>query len=72
MEGMAALTVPAGPHPFLDGLVRVTVAGIPDTPRVRDEDGFVSIEAEGLQLRFEGAVVSTDGDEIRVRPTAVR
>ena len=31
------------------------------------EDGVVSIEAEGLTLSFQGAVVRTVGEEIQVQ-----
>jgi hypothetical protein len=65
--GVAALTAPAGAHPLLDGVRRVTVSGFADEPRVSREDGTVTIEAEGLKLRFEGAVVRTKGGEVRVQ-----
>ena len=58
---------PAGGHPLLDGIRRVTVSGFTDKPRVSQEDGAVSVEAEGLRLSFQGAVVRTHGDEVRVR-----
>jgi hypothetical protein len=66
-EGVVALTAPAGGHPLLDGIRRVTVSGFTDRPRVRREDGAVTIEAEGLRLSFQGAVVRTHRDEVRVR-----
>ncbi len=66
-EGVVSLTVPAGPHPFLDGVVRVTVSGFPDSPRVSREGGAVRIEAEGVRLDFRNVVVLEAGEEIQVQ-----
>ena len=65
--GVAALTVPAGAHPLVDGVARVTVSGFSGPPDVHREDGFVTVEAEGLRLHFKDAEVATLGDEVRVQ-----
>jgi hypothetical protein len=67
LQGVVSLTAPAGAHPFLDGVSRVTVSGFAGRPEVGRKDGVVSVEAEGLTLSFQGAVVRTLGDEVQVQ-----
>ena len=66
-QGVVSLTAPAGAHPFLDGVIQVTVSGFAGRPEVGRKDGVVSIEAEGFTLSFQGAVVRTAGEEIQVQ-----
>ena len=66
-QGVVSLTAPAGAHPFLDGVTRVTVSGFVGKPEVGHKDDVVSIEAKGLTLSFQGAVVHTAGEEIQVQ-----
>jgi hypothetical protein len=66
-QGVVSLTVPAGPHPFLDGVMRVTVSGFPDAPKVNREGQAVRIEAEGVRLKFRNVVVLEAGEEIQVQ-----
>jgi len=69
-RGVVALTASSGGHPFRDGLRRVTVSGFSDEPVLRREKGAVIVEAEGLRLRFDRAVVRETDGEIRVLPAA--
>jgi hypothetical protein len=65
-QGVVSLTVPAGAHPFRDGLRRVTVSGFSGKPEIDRKEGAVTVEAEGLRLRFQGAVVREAGQEVQV------
>lgn len=65
--GVVSHTVPAGPHPFLYGVARVSVSGFPDSPKVSRQGGGVRIEAEGVRLDFTNVVVLEAGDEIQVQ-----
>ena len=61
LEGVIALTIPAGDHPFLEGYRQIAVAGFSGEPEVEQSGDAVSIEAEGLSISFDGArVESTD------------
>jgi hypothetical protein len=66
-QGVVSLTSPAGAHPFLDGVSRVTVSGFSERPEVNRKEGGVSVEAVGLTLSFQGAVVRTTSDEVLVQ-----
>ena len=65
-HGVVSLTVPAGAHPFLDGVRRVTVSGFAGKPEIRRNSGVVTVEAEGLRLSFQGASIRTTGEELLV------
>jgi hypothetical protein len=66
LDGVIALTVPAGNHPFLDGFLQVAVSGYAGEASVVVDGGSVSIEAEGLSLAFDGARVESNEEEIVV------
>jgi hypothetical protein len=71
LEGVIALTEPAGDHPFLDGLRAVSVAGLTDGATVVREGNLVTVTADGLSATFDGALVeSTDGELIITVPPA--
>jgi len=64
LDGVVALTTPAGEHPFLQGFSQVAVSGFEGEPAVeRDGDG-VTLEAEGLSLSFDRVRVETTEEEI--------
>ncbi|MCH9648685.1 MAG: hypothetical protein K0U98_10630 [Deltaproteobacteria bacterium] len=65
-EGIGALTVPAGAHPFLDGVREVTISGFAEKLSVSRQGTVLTIETEGLRLSFEDAVARTVGEELRV------
>jgi len=61
LDGVIALTSPAGDHPFLQGYRKIAVSGFQGEPVVERTGNVVSVEAEGLSLSFDGAEVeSTD------------
>jgi hypothetical protein len=66
LQGVVSLTVPAGAHPFLDGVSRVTVTGFAGKPEIRREGGGITVEAEGLRLTFQRASIRTAGEELRI------
>lgn len=61
LDGVIALTIPAGDHPFLQGYRQIAVSGFQGGPSLERSGDAVTIEAEGLSLSFDGAEVeSTD------------
>ena len=72
LEGVIALTVPAGEHPFLDGFRRVSVSGFGGEATVVRDGESVRVDAEGLTLAFDGASVDSNKEEIviSVHPVA--
>ena len=72
MDGVLAMTTPAGDHPLLQGFREVAVSGFQGKPEVvRDGEG-VAVEAEGLKLSFDAATVKETEQEavITVLPAA--
>jgi len=65
-EGMVGLTVPAGRHPFAEGIRRLTIFGIPGEPRLVRAEGAVSLEAPGLRVTLKGAAVVNEARTIRL------
>jgi hypothetical protein len=65
-QGVVALTAPAGAHPLLEGVRRVTVSGFSGKPRVKRDGGAVTLETEGLRLSFQRARLRTTDEEILV------
>jgi hypothetical protein len=60
-EGVIAMTVPAGDHPFLSGFREISVAGFSGDPAVAVDGDTITVTAEGLIAAFTGALVeSTD------------
>ena len=66
LDGVIALTVPAGDHPLLDGFHQVAVSGYAGEATVVREGDSVSVEAEGLSLAFDRALVASTEEEIVV------
>jgi len=66
LNGVIALTVPAGDHPFLDGFHQIAVSGYAGEASVIREGASVSVEAEGLSLAFDRALVASTEEEIVV------
>lgn len=64
MEGVIALTVPAGTHPFLDGLREVSVTGFLGDPKIEVDGDTTTVTAEGLSGSFTGALVEPAGDAL--------
>jgi hypothetical protein len=66
LEGVIALTRPAGDHPFLQGFRQITVAGLSAKPAVERDGDAVRIDAEGLSISFDRALVESTGDALIV------
>ncbi len=64
LEGVIALTRPAGDHPFLDGFRQIAVAGFQGDPTVERNGDAVKVEAEGLSVVFDRAVVVSTDDAL--------
>ena len=61
LDGLIALTSPAGEHPFLDGYRQIAISGFSGKPVIERGETAVTIEADGLSLSFDGATMeSTD------------
>jgi hypothetical protein len=59
LDGVVAMTEPAGEHPFLDGLRHIVVTGFSGEPVVARDGDRVRIEAQGLTVEFDGAAIET-------------
>ena len=72
LDGVVALTTPTGEHPFLSGFHRVAISGFSGDPVVLREGNTVTVEAEGLSLSFDGALIESTDEElvITVLPAA--
>ncbi len=57
LDGVIAMTEPAGEHPFLEGLRLIAVTGFTGQPAVTHNGDNVKIEAEGLTVELKGATV---------------
>jgi len=64
LDGVIALTRPAGPHPFLQGYRQITMTGFAGEPVVKRNGDTVSVEAEGLFVSFDGAFVESTDDKL--------
>ena len=71
LDGVIALTSPAGEHPFLDGYRQIAISGFSGKPVVERGETTVKIEADGLSASFDGATVNSTGEVllITVLPT---
>jgi hypothetical protein len=72
--GRAALTEGAGEHPLFNGVRRLTVAGLPSEPTVKESGDAVSIATADLKAEFNAARVAREGRTITVQllPLATR
>jgi hypothetical protein len=66
LDGVLALTTPAGEHPFLDGFRRVAISGFAGEPTVTRNGDAVTLEAEGLTVQFDAAQVESNDVEVIV------
>jgi len=64
LDGVLALTTPAGEHPFLEGFRQVSISGFAGEPRVTRDGDAVTLEAEGLTVQFDVAQVESNDSEI--------
>jgi len=64
LDGVVALTTPAGRHPFLQGFRQIAVSGFSGEPSVVRDAHAVTVEAEGLTLSFDGARIESTDEEI--------
>ena len=64
LDGVVALTTPAGEHPFLQGFRKISVSGFSGEPTVVRDGNAITVEAEGLTLSFDGARVKSADREI--------
>lgn len=65
MDDVVALTVAVGPHPLMDGVLWLTIAGL-DTLDVVSDDGAVNISGSGLTAQFTNATVDENDGQITV------
>jgi hypothetical protein len=63
----SALTEAAGEHPLFNGVRRVTVTGLASEPRVAEDDGVVTVAADGISVELRGASVERAGQTVTVR-----
>ena len=64
LDGVLALTTPAGEHPFLSGFRQVAISGFSGDPMVLREGETVTVEAEGLTMSFDGALMESTDEEL--------
>jgi hypothetical protein len=57
-----------GAHPLFNGVVRLTVAGLPEAAAVRDSSGVLMFDAPGLRGRLRGVRADTTGTVIHIGP----
>ena len=65
MDDIKALTMAAGPHPLMDGVLRLTIAGL-DVLDVVSDGGAVNISGTGLTAQFANATVDENEAQVTV------
>ena len=65
MDDVKALTVAKGPHPLMDGVLWLTIAGL-DALDVVSDDGAVNISGSGLTGQFTSATVDENDGQVTV------
>ena len=65
MDDVVALTVAVGPHPLMNGVLRLTIAGL-DVLEVVSDGGMVNISGSGLTAQFTNATVDENDGEVTV------
>ena len=65
MDDVVALTVAVGPHPLMNGVLRLTIAGL-DTLDVVSDGGSVNISGSGLTGQFTNATVDENDGQVTV------
>ena len=66
LDGMIALTVSAGDHPFLHGFRQVSIAGFSGDPTVVRDADTITVTAEGFSASFDGALLESTEEELVV------
>ena len=62
----ASVSEGAGEHPIFNGVRIFTIAGLADEPTVRDQNGAVTIQADGVHGEFKSARAVRNAHEITV------
>lgn len=62
-----SLTSPKGEHSLFQGIKKITVTGISEEPIVEKAEGKVSINIDGLNLKFEGAEIEREGKSLLIK-----
>ena len=65
MDDVVVLTVAVGPHPLMNGVLRLTIAGL-DTLDVVSDGGAVNISGSSLTAQFTNATVDENNGEVTV------
>ncbi len=65
MDDIKALTEAIGPHPLMDGVLRLTIAGL-DILDVVSDCGAVNISGSGLTAQFANATVDENDAQVTV------
>ena len=65
MDDVRALTVAVGPHPLMNGVLRLTIAGL-DALDVVSDDETVNISGSGLTAQFTNATVDENDGQVTV------
>lgn len=65
MDDVKALTVAVGPHPLMNGVLRLTIAGL-DTLDVVSDGETVNISGSGLTAQFTNAIVDENDVQVTV------
>lgn len=65
MDDVKALTVAVGPHPLMDGVLRLTIAGLDALDVVSDGEA-VNISGSGLTAQFTNATVDENDGQVTV------
>jgi hypothetical protein len=64
LDGVIALTSPAGEHPFLGGYRQIAISGFSEDPVVECTGQTISVNADGLTVAFDGARIKSTDSEI--------
>ena len=65
MDDVVALTVAVGPHPLMNGVLRLTIAGL-DALEVVSDGETVNISGTGLTAQFTNATVDENDGQVTV------
>ena len=65
MDDVVALTEAVGPHPLMNGVLKLTIAGL-DALEVVSDGGAVNISGSGLTAQFTNAIVNENDGEFTV------
>lgn len=65
MDDVVALTVAKGPHPLMNGVLRLTIAGL-DALEVVSDGEAVNISGSGLTAQFTNATVDENDGQVTV------